>query len=65
MAIREVPGDRFIKFERVVHGFAYDFTRTRGYCALLPVKCAGFECARGNSALFSRFLGLSPIRIPA
>ncbi len=65
MAIRDIPGDRFIKFERVVHSFAYDFARKRAHCVLLPVKCAGFECARGFSALFSRFFGLSPVRIPA
>lgn len=60
MAISEGLGDRFIKFENVVHGFAYDFASARDLYALLPVKCSGFGRTRDNSVRFSRFNYLLP-----
>ena len=65
MATREVLGDQFIKFEHVVHGFAYDFAPIRDLYALIPVKCAGFGCTRDCSVRFSRFDCLSPLRVLA
>jgi len=61
MATREVLGDQFIKFEHVVHGFAYDFAPTRDSHALLPVKCAGFGRARDICVHFYRFGCLLPL----
>lgn len=65
MAIREVLGDLFINYERVVHGFAYGFAPTRDSYALLPVKCAGFGRTRDDSVLFSRFGRLLPLHVLA
>jgi len=65
MAIREVLGDLFINYERVVHGFAYGFAPTRDSYALLPVKCAGFGRTRDISVRFSRFSYLFPQRVLA
>lgn len=60
MVIREVLGDQFIKFEHVVHGFAYDFAPARDLYAFLPVKCSGFGRTRDNSVHFSRLCYLLP-----
>lgn len=65
MAIRSTRSDLFILFERVVHGFAYDFTPTRDLYALLPVKCAGFGRTRDYSVRFFRFDCLSPLCVLA
>ena len=60
MAIREVLGDQFIKYEHVVHGFAYNFAPARDLYAFLPVKCSGFGRTRDDSVHFFRFSCLFP-----
>ncbi len=65
MAIRLMLGDLCILFERVVHGFAYDFTPVRDLYALLPVKCAGFGRTRDICVRFSRFDCLLPPNVLA
>jgi len=60
MATRDSQGDRFIKFEHVVHGFAYDFASARDLYAVLPVKCSGFGRTRDNSVYISRLSYLFP-----
>lgn len=65
MAIFERLGDQFIKFESVVHGFAYVFAHARDLYAVLPVKCSGFGRTRDNSVCFSRLSYLFPHSILA